>query len=180
MPLFNSPLPFLNVLISLPQSNAEIPSGNTSENWICLTTQAIYSLPLKQVISSHSHCEEEVLLLVNRLWVFSEGLGTRSDAGAILWKVIRYHHSFINSVFLVSRWRWGKNGPFQWSPEQMSPADRTRLRWKDNETREKERRDLKKTHGRRDLWDCAMWLFVGLIVFNCIYLNCYHFIMKWR
>lgn len=25
-----------------------------------------------------------------------------SDAGAILWKVIRYHHSFINSVFLVS------------------------------------------------------------------------------
>lgn len=78
-------------------------------------------------------------------------------AGAILWKVMTYHHSFINSVFLVSGWLCRKNGPFHRSSHLMRPAESTRLRWKDNETREKGEKCDKK-HVSRGFLDC--WYFL--------------------
>lgn len=54
----------------------------------------------------------------------------------ILWKVIRYHHFFINSVCLVSQWPCRKNGRFHRPSRLMSPAERTWLRWDGHETRE--------------------------------------------
>lgn len=124
MPLFILVLPFLSILISLPRSDAEIPSGNTSEDWICSTTQDI---PLQQVTQRENYgrcCTDKKEVCLQK---------AGSDAGAILWKVIAYHRSFINWVFLESQWPCGKNGPFHRSFRLMSAADRAmqvKVEWK--------------------------------------------------
>lgn len=83
-------------------------------------------------------------------FAFHTGFDIGSDAGAMLWKVIRYHHSFINLAFLVSGWLCGMNGSFHAVALQNKPRWKAWLGWvmkggnrQDNSSRSKIRKTMK-------------------------------------
>lgn len=142
MPLFISPLPFLNVLIPLPRSDAENPQWKHLRGLDLLDhTRYSYFLPCNRRYQRYNHGHRRA---GKRKYICRPSIwGARSKKRLAPMQVLSSGRWLdiitlsLTQYFLVSWWLWGKNGPFHQSSQLMSPAERARLRWRDNETREK-------------------------------------------